>query len=65
MKDFQQRVIDERRELGAKLDRLMAFLDNREQLEALPDAEQYRLLTQASLMQQYYEILREGIKAFG
>jgi hypothetical protein len=63
MQPFQQRVIDEKKELDEKLQRLGAFFDN-ETFNGLPEDERIRLKRQESLMQAYSEVLGERIAAF-
>ena len=63
MKEFQQRVIDEKTELDSKISRLKPFL-SRDVFQTLPDAEQARLVRQLSLMAGYSEVLGERIAAF-
>lgn len=63
MKDFQQRVIDEKEELDERLAKLCAF-GRSDQFSALSDEEQGRLNRQHSIMEDYSAILDERIKAF-
>ena len=63
MKEFQQRVVDEKLELDGKITRLKPFLDG-DTFQTLPKEEQYRLMRQLSLMAQYSEVLGERITAF-
>lgn len=64
MKKFQQRVIDEKKELDGKLNRLKAFFDTK-LFNELPSAEQSRLRRQLLAMTKYSRILEERIIAFG
>lgn len=59
----EQRVLDERAELAAKLERLNDFIGFQRFLELDKD-EQSRLRRQASAMTKYLEILDERIAAF-
>ena len=61
--DWQQRVIDEHAEIEGRCDRLAAFLGT-STFEALPSAEQERLVRQSGIMVQYSDVLAERIKAF-
>jgi len=63
MQPHQQRVIDERADNEAKLDRLTAFLAS-PTFEALPEAEQERLVRQSGIMVQFSDVLAERIAAF-
>lgn len=63
MKEFQQRVVDEKKELDEKIARLQAFRDN-PIFETLSSAERLRLEKQSIIMQDYSAILGERIAAF-
>lgn len=63
MLDYQQRVVDEKRELDAKREKLGAF-KNTDNFTALPWQEQERLNTQSHLMTAYSAVLGERIAAF-
>lgn len=63
MQPFQQRVVDEKTELDAKLDKLRPFLTS-EMFKGLPFDEQRRMLKQSVLMEYYSEVLGERIAAF-
>jgi len=63
MGGHQQRVIDERLELGAKMERLGAFLKS-EKSQELPPGERPRLVKQLKIMDDYYAILSERIAEF-
>lgn len=60
---FQQRVIDEERELAARLDKLCRFLET-EQFNELPWVERDDLLAQARQMTEYRTTLRARISRF-
>lgn len=63
MLQFQQRVVEEKAELDAKLDRLTTFLADAK-VQALSNEEQVRLRQQAEVMAHYSAILGERIAAF-
>lgn len=63
MKEFQQRVVDEKAELDAKREKLGEF-KNRTAFCSLPWQEQERLNTQAHLMTMYSAVLGARIAAF-
>lgn len=60
----QQRVIDEKKELDAKLIALEAFIDNSAIYAALPRDEKDRLCKQRGFMEGYSIVLTERINAF-
>lgn len=60
----QQRVIDEKKELDEKANKLSEFIGNNPVFESLDPAEQERLKVQNDLMWQYSEVLGERIAAF-
>ena len=63
MKEFQQRVVDEREALDGKLNKLCKFLTS-DIFKGLPIEEQGRLRRQHSAMDTYSKILGERIVAF-
>jgi hypothetical protein len=63
MQPFQQRVIEERRELRDKLDKLNEFVETA-MFNKLPHVEKGRMLRQRSLMADYAEVLDERIANF-
>lgn len=63
MQPHQQRVIDEKTELDAKLTKLREFF-NTDLYAGLSPEEQSRLHRQASAMNDYSEVLGERIGAF-
>lgn len=63
MPPHQRRVINERTEIEDRLDKLSAFLVT-PTFEALPEAEQERLVRQSGVMVQYSDVLAERIAAF-
>lgn len=65
MKDFQERVIKEREELGVKLHALSKFIDGGSEIYiTLPLQEKSRLAMQRTAMLQYFEVLGQRIDAF-
>lgn len=63
MMEYQQRVIEEKKALDDKLQRLDPFVASNT-FKALSLSEQERLNRQLSLMQQYAAVLGERIAAF-
>jgi len=63
MQEFQQRVVDEKKELDVKLDALVKFFET-PIFSGLPNDEQDRLAKQAEYMGKYSEILKDRIAAF-
>jgi hypothetical protein len=63
MQPFQQRVVDEKKELDEKLAKLVAFFDT-EMFANVPADEQKRLHLQCKTMEQYSTILGQRIAAF-
>jgi hypothetical protein len=63
MQPHQQRVVDEKKELDAKLEKLMAFIQG-SIFQTLKSDEQERLTRQSKLMDQYSGVLAERIEAF-
>ncbi len=62
----QQRVLDEKRELDEKLQKLTAFISSAKFSAIVPDeAERGRLVCQEEAMKDYSAILAERIDAFG
>lgn len=61
--DYQQRIVDERSELFAKLQALRKFIDSN-LFETLDRREQHRLVCQEHVMMQYSDILQSRIYAF-
>ena len=64
MEDYQQRVIDEKKELNEKIMKLVAFLANPALLSRLTKGELRRLERQFVIMESYRDILNERILAF-
>ncbi len=63
MKPYQQRVIQEKRDLDEKATRLSEFIGLSASFEALEPAEQERLKEQCEVMWQYSEMLGQRIAA--
>ena len=59
----EQRVVDEKMELDAKLQKLLTFHGSAT-FAGLPDAEQDRLIRQSVVMGDYSAVLGERIAAF-
>ncbi len=64
MKDYQQRVVDEKRELDEKIVRLAQFRETAAAYTALHTDERERLTAQLFVMRQYSSILAFRIAAF-
>jgi hypothetical protein len=64
MQPWQERVVQEQRELQAKLDALDAFLSAPFFGEKIHPDEQKRLVAQSGVMAEYNNILRARINAF-
>ena len=64
MQEFQQRVLDEKKDLDDKLDKLKAFINTDEKFLRLSVGEQLRLERQAEIMQDYSDVLTERIASF-
>jgi hypothetical protein len=63
MKDYQQRVVDEKKELDEKMKKLHLFVMS-EASKDVPADEFGRLTRQHSLMMEYSRVLGERIAAF-
>lgn len=59
--EWQQRVLDEKAELDARIEKLDAFLFRGEQ-KSLPGQERARLISQLEAMQSYQEALADRIR---
>jgi hypothetical protein len=64
MQPHQQRVVDEKKELDEKLDKLKAFIDTNPVFKTLPEDERSRLNRQFDAMAEYSNILAQRIMAF-
>lgn len=63
MQPHQQRVVDEKNELGERLEKLLAFRQT-ELYKSLPEQEQELLYFQSQAMKHYHEILEQRIELF-
>jgi hypothetical protein len=63
MEDWQQRVLDEKRELGDKIVRLDTFIGS-PGYNVLHEPEQARLRRQHYHMKHYYQVLQERVDAW-
>lgn len=64
MAPHQQRVVDEKKELDDKLQKLNTFITSEKFTDLVGGSERYRLIRQADLMKRYSEVLGERIAAF-
>lgn len=63
MKPHEQRVVDEKNELGEKLEKLLTFLQT-DLYKSLNEKEQELLYFQSQVMEDYYEVLQQRIDLF-
>lgn len=63
MEDYQQRVIDEKKELITKINNLTYFIST-DTFELLPMEEQKRMIHQKIIMEKYINILTDRINFF-
>lgn len=64
MKAFQDRVVEEKRQLDDRLAKLRFFIHAKDTYAQLPQAEQMRMSEQLEVMTRYSTILGERIKNF-
>ena len=64
MQPHQQRVVDEKKDLDEKLDKLKAFIETSPTFKSLPADERGRLGKQYDVMAEYSSILSQRIAAF-
>lgn len=64
MRPYQQRVVDEKKELDDKLEKLSKFIDNEDLFFALEIEDQDLLGEQEDLMKRYSEVLQKRIERF-
>lgn len=64
MQPHQQRVVDEKKDLDEKLDKLKAFIETSPIFKSLPIDERDRLGRQFDVMAEYSSILSQRIAAF-
>lgn len=62
--DWQQRVIDESKDLSIKISKLEEFIQESVMFKKLSVGEQVRLILQLKFMEQYWRVLLDRIKAF-
>lgn len=63
MQDYQERVVDEKKELDGRLERLASFIDS-ESFSSIDIAERSRLLNQSIHMRNYSQVLCDRIANF-
>jgi hypothetical protein len=63
LEPYQERVVDEKRQLDEKIELLTTFLNSKAALDVLED-EQQRLVRQLGIMHLYSRVLGERIKGF-
>ena len=63
MEAHQERVVQEKSELDAKLEKLQSFFQT-DTFDQLDTSEQDRLIRQSKVMKEYSAILQERISAF-
>jgi len=64
MQPHQQRVVDEKKDLDEKLDKLKVFIETSPTFKSLPADECGRLGKQFDVMTEYSSILSQRIAAF-
>jgi hypothetical protein len=64
MKPYQERVVEEKKELDARIEKLRYFIHANDDYAGLPKEEKARLNEQLDLMARYSEILGERRKNF-
>lgn len=64
LEPHQQRVVCEKQELDARIDKLKDFIGNNPIFDSLEKDEQYRLKRQYNHMCDYSDVLGERIEAF-
>jgi hypothetical protein len=63
MQPHEQRVVDEKNELGERLERLLSFLQT-DFYKSLSEKEQELLYFQSQVMEDYFEVLEQRIELF-
>lgn len=63
MQPYQERVVEEKKELDLKLEKLQVFLQS-ESFGHIHEAERFRLRLQEVYMRSYSEVLQDRIAAF-
>jgi hypothetical protein len=64
MHPFQQRVVDEQKELETKLRALVTFIEASPIYQGLPESERDLMLRQSVAMREYNSILKQRIEGF-
>jgi hypothetical protein len=64
LEPHQERVVQEKKELAVKLTALEAFIEESPIFQSLDKREQYRLVRQSIVMNDYLNILNERIFSF-
>jgi hypothetical protein len=62
--EFQQRVVDEEKELGVKIHALISFVKLSPEYSLLPNDEKMRLTMQRNIMSLYRLVLQDRIANF-
>ncbi len=62
--EFKERVIEEKRELDEKIERLKAFVHDRRKMAPVMMGEQMRLMSQLTIMRAYSSVLEDKIACF-
>lgn len=63
MQPHQQRVVDEKDQLGERLEKLLEFIET-DLYKNLPEKDKELLFFQSQIMEDYYEVLEERIERF-
>jgi hypothetical protein len=64
MEAYQERVIEEKRELDEKIVRLSSFIRDRRKMVPVFFPEQMRLMSQLTIMRAYSSVLEDRIACF-
>lgn len=63
MQPHQQRVVDEKNELGERLEKLLAFIGT-DLYKSLLEEDKELLFFQSQIMEDYFEVLEQRIERF-
>jgi hypothetical protein len=63
MEDYQLRVLEEKKELFSKMEKLTVFIGGTA-FKSLEDHDQFLLIQQLALMDCYHRVLRERVERF-
>ena len=63
MQPHQQRVVDEKNELGERLEKLLDFIGT-DFYKRLPEKDKELLFFQSQIMEDYFEVLEQRIELF-